>query len=279
MTMQYEQTSINLGNGSGATVTTLVYDPSSPQSGSSYPDWNDLMSELSTISGPKEIIIAIPPVPTAAVTVPAGTYDMSDISLVGQGLVSLRVEDAVFQNLTKITNLSISVGVAVANTVPSFVFDDGSIQVISLDRVGFAVGPNAGAELIAISGGTALFMAATDSAFSGAIGVPAITVDATSILSARPIGGTPGNSWGGDLNNEPFAVVAGGGTFSLELGTGDVFFASDNPAGPTLLARLDDYEAAGAVGVVWALGAPRNVKDALDRIAAFLATTAASPIP
>lgn len=279
MTMQYEQTSINLGSGAGATVTTLIYDPASPESSLSYPDWNDLMDALSTVSGLKQIVVATPPDPTSAVTIPAGTYDMAGISLVGETFVSLRIEDAVFQNLTSISNLSISVGLAVANTVPSFVYDDGNNHVLNLDRVNLIVTINATAALIEISNGSSLSMWATDASFRGLFGVPTITVDATSSLTARAIGGTPGNEWGGVSGNEAFVDVALGGTFVLEIGTGDTFFADDNLAGPTLLSRLDDYEADGAVGVVWNVSVPTNVKDALDRIAAYLAVTGAGPIP
>ena len=47
----------------------------------------------------------------------------------------------------------------------------------------------------------------------------------------------------------------------------------------TNIITVPSYVAAGAVGVVWATAKPASIAEALDRIAAAVATLRGSPIP
>ena len=193
---------------------------------------------------------------------------MTDIVLRGESVFSsVEINDVVFENLTSITNLTVAVGLTAANTTPSFVYNDGTSHRIDLNVAGLFVGPLAAAEMVAISAGTAVSYGAVDSGFQSANGaVPVATVDATSTLAVVVAFGAGGNSWGGPAGSPSFVTVAPGGTFTIQMGTGDVYWAADNPSGATAVSRKDDYEE--AVPADWSGSPPLNVKNALDRIAA-----------
>lgn len=270
MTDSYNQQNINL---EGQTAfSSFIFDSSSAeQTDIIFNDWNALLSKLAEIPGIKQIII---PEGAPAKTIPAGTYDMTDIVLAGESPLSIvDITDVVFQNLQSISNLSLSTGSAVANTTPSFIYNDGTAHTLTLDGVTLLVGPLAAFPMIDISAATTLGITACVSSFLSAnAGVPLIAVDATSTLTSSNFAGVQGNNWGGGPGSPAFVTVAGGGSFSLELGTGDIFWSTNNPAGPTALTFNDDYEE--AVLADWGGVSPLNVKAALDRIAA-----AVGPIP
>jgi len=268
MTMQYEQQNINLEVETA--LKSFIFDPNSPQSDTSYNDWDAMLEVMRGLPGIKQILIPeAPPV----ITIPPGTYDMTDIIISGETpLAFADITDVVFQNLMKVTNLAMGVGTSVANTVSNFVFNDGAGHFISFDKASFIVGALAAFPIFDISAASALGVLAHESSFASVNpGVPVFAVDATSTLAATSFGGVQGNNWGGGPGSDPFVVVAPGGIFTLEVTTGDIFWAANNPSGPTTLTRQDDYEPLGALGVVWAGVIPTNVKDALDRIAAVVA--------
>lgn len=265
MTLQYDQKTIN--QSPETSFKSYIFDPNATQSDTSFSDWDALLAILQSLPGIKQILIPNAP---PLIQIPAGVYDMTDIVISGETpLAAIGIDDVQFQNLSEISNLSVSVGATVPNTVPSFVFDDGANHVLSCEEVTFVVGGFAAEPIFDISTGTSLGINAFHSAFLSANpAVPVFAVDATSTLIAPAFAGVQGNSWGGALGSDPFVVVALGGAFTLNLTTGDIFWSVDNPAGPTVVNRADDYEE--AVLADWNGVAPLNVKTALDRIAAFI---------
>lgn len=267
MTMQYEQQNINLEVSTA--FKSFIFDPSADQSDTTYNDWDAMLEVLRSLPGIKEILIP----EGSLIQIPAGTYDMTDIVISGETpLAAVEINDVVFENLSKISDLSIGVGATAANTVPSFSYNDGAAHALSLDKVTFTTGALAALPVFDVSAGSILGVNAQESSFiSTNPAVPVFAVDATSALggaSAGGFGGTGGNSWGGGDVEDPFVTVAAGGVFNLTLATGDIFWAGNQVTGPTTVTRKDDYES--AVVANWDGTEPLNVKNALDRIAAAL---------
>jgi hypothetical protein len=267
MTLQYDQPNINL-QGAQA-IFTLAFDSNAAeQTDTVFNDWAALIAKAGEIPGLKDIIIS----DDGLNTIPAGTYDMTDIRLIGESSFSrIDVTDAVFQNLDYIENVQLSVGAFVANTVPSFQYNSGAItEELTLVRSSISVGALAAAPAVDITNGTFVSLNSYESTFlSGNAGVPVIHIDATpSALIAASISGATGSNWGGATGNPAFVVVDAGGLFTLGLGTGDIFWASNQVAGPTIVSRVQDYESS-VVGD-WSGVEPLNVKNALDRIAAAI---------
>lgn len=265
MTMQYEQDNINL-QGAQA-ISTLIFNSSlTQQTGIAFNDWAALLSKAQEIPGIVRILFT----GTATSTIPAGTYDMTNIILAGEtSFASADVTDVVFNNLLSIDSLTLGTGLTVANTVSTFQYNSGTADILTVTRSSFVTGLLATVPMFAITGGTSLNLQAVDSSFSSSNpGVPLITVDATSFLITDINSGVAGNSWGGNSGSPAFVSVTAGGSFALELATGDIFWAADQALGPTLVNRGDDYES--AVVANWSGTEPLNVKNALDRIAAAL---------
>lgn len=265
MTLQYDQPNINL-QGVQA-VSTFIFDSSlAQQTDIAFNDWSALLAKAQETVGIVRIMFA----GAGVNSIPAGTYDMTDIFLVGEtAFASASVNDVIFNNLLYIESLIIQVGIAVANTVPTFQYNSGGSEVLTLKGVNFLVGGLGVAEIFAVTGVTTLRIIAEESAFlSINVGVPVITVDATSTVITAASGGTGGNSWGGGDGDPAFVSVTAGGSFELGLATGDLFWAANQALGPTVVTRKDDYEAA-VVGD-WSGTQPLNVKAALDRIAAAI---------
>jgi hypothetical protein len=263
MTMQYEQRNINL-QGVQA-VSTLIFNSNlTEQTDIAFNDWDALLAKAQEIPGIVRILIT----GTASNTIPAGTYDMTDIVLAGSTpFATVEVNDAIFENLESIDSLTMAVGSTAANTVATFQYNSGTGESLSITRSTFVTGVLAVAPMFEITAGTSLALRAYESAFLSAnAGVPLITVDATSVLVAGTVSGVAGNTWGGATGSPAFVSVTAGGTFSLSLTTGDIFWASNQVLGPTSVPRGDDYESA-VVGD-WSGVEPLNVKTALDRIAA-----------
>ena len=264
MTMQYEQQNINLEVETA--FKSFIFDPNGTQSDTVFTDWNTMLGVLQELPGIKEIIIPEgPPV----ITIPAGTYDMTNIILRGESVLAfVEANDAVFENLMKISSMTMSVGVSAPNTVSNLVYNTATPAGITLDEATLLVGPLAAFPMIDVStGATLAILAALSALTSTNPAVPVLAIDATSSVTASTgVSGTDGNSWGGGMGSDPFVVVALGGTFILSLATGDVFWAANNPSGPTSVVRFDDYES--AVVADWSGVEPLNVKNALDRIAA-----------
>ena len=265
MTMQYEQEHINLSGRQA--VSTLIFDSNaSQQTDIIFNDWNALLEQAQATPGIVDIVI------DGANTIPAGTYDMTDIRLIGaDAFASAEINDAVFQNLEYIESLTLSVGTSAANTVASFQI--GASQNLTMIDTSFVTGPVAVAPVVAVTGGANYSIVARGSgALSVNPGVPVFAVDAVSAAGIAILTGNGGNNWGGGLGSPAFTTVDPGGVFTLNLGTGDVFWAQNQVTGPTTVNYIDDYEAA-VVGD-WSGSEPLNVKNALDRIAA-----AVGPIP
>lgn len=269
MTLQYDQKTINLSP--ETSFKSYIFNPNAPQTDTSFSDWDALLAILQSLPGIKQILIPNAP---PLIQIPVGIYNMTDIYISGETpLAAIGIDDVQFQNLLGISNLSVSVGATFANAVPSFVFNDGANHVLSCERVGFVVGAFAAAPIFEVSAGTSFGINAFHSAFLSANpAVPVFAIDATSTLIAPVFSGVRGNNWGGPPGSDPFAVVVPGGAFVLNLTTGDIFWSTNNPAGPTVVNRGDDYEE--AVLANWNAVAPLNVKNALDRIAAHV-----GPIP
>lgn len=266
MTLQYDQPNINL-QGAQA-IFTLAFDSNAAeQTDTIFNDWAALIAKASEIPGIKDIIIL-----EGLSTIPAGSYDMTDIRLIGTSAFSrLDVTDAVFTNLEYIESVRISVGTSVANTVPSFPYSTGAVDSrLTMVRSSLSVGALAAFPAIDITNGSIVSMSSYESTFlSGNVGVPVIHIDATpSVLSAASLSGATGSNWGGSSGNPAFVVVDVGGLFTLGLGTGDVFWAANQALGPTIVSRVQDYES--AVVADWSGVEPLNVKEALDRIAAAI---------
>jgi len=265
MTDSYNQSNINYQG--AVAVSTLIFNSNlTEQTDIAFNDWNALLGKAQEIPGIKDIIIT----GSTASTIPPGTYDMTDIRLVGAtAFAGLNVTDAVLNNLEYIENLTMTTGVGVANTVPTFQLSSGSLTgTLTMTRANLVTGALATVPMMDITAGTSLRLSATESSFLSAnVAVPVIHIDATpSSLVASIASGTPGNNWGGGPGSPAFVVVDAGGVFTLGLGTGDIFWAANQAFGPTIISRIDDYES--AVVADWSGVEPENVKTALDRIAA-----------
>lgn len=265
MTNQYQQQNINLDVETA--YKSFVFNPNAVQSDISFADWDQLLAVLKGLPGTKQILIPQAP-PT--IVIPPGVYDMTGIIISGETpFAVIEVDDVQFENLMQLSSLAVSVGATVPNTVPTFVFNDGNSHIFSCDKVVFTVGALAAFPIFDISAGSSLAINARESSFASSnAAVPVFAVAGGSTLLSPTFGGVQGNSWGGPSGSNPFAVVAAGGAFGLNLTTGDIFWAADNPAGPTVVTRSDDYEAANVAD--WTGVEPLNVKNALDRIAAAL---------
>lgn len=267
--MQYEQENINLEVVNA--FKSFIFNPSAPQTDISFSDWDALLGKLAELPGIKQILFP----GDTPVTIPPGTYDMTDIVLCGETpFAAVIADDVVFQNLSKICDMTMTIGGGPNPTTTSnLIYNDGAGHRITFDGVTIFVNAFAAFPFIDVSAGTTLLIHAKDSAFlSTNPATPVMAIDATSSVGATSFAGVAGNSWGGGFGADPFVVVAGGGTFTLNVTTGDVFWAQNNPAGPTLVVRDDDYEE--AVLADWAGVRPLNVKTALDRIAALV-----GPVP
>jgi len=267
MTLQYEQQNINLQG--AQVISSIGFDSNAvEQTDIIFNDWDALMGKLSEIQGIKEIVIA----DSGLTTIPSGVYDMTDIRLIGESVFSrVDVTDAVFEKLEYIENLQLSTGTSSANTVSSFQFNTGAIDgQLTMIRSSFLVGPMAVVPMVDITVGSVLSLNSYESTFLSAnVAVPVFHIDATpSALSAASISGATGSNWGGSTGSPAFVVVDVGGSFTLGLGTGDVFWSTNQAFGPTIVSRVQDYESA-VVGD-WSGVEPLNVKTALDRIAAAL---------
>ena len=267
MTLQYEQPSINL-QGAQATFALSFDSNATEQTDILFNNWEELLAKISGIPGIKDIIIA----GAGQSVIPAGTYDMTDIRLIGESALSqVDATDAVFQSLEYIESLQIFVGNTAANTVSNFQYNSGTpLPTLTMVRSRFHVGPLAAFPIVDITNGTVVSLRAFDSSFSSSnVGVPTIHIDAApSNLIAIPSAGSAGNNWGGPNGSPAFVVVDVGGMFTLGLGTGDIFWAANQTLGPTTTNRLDDYES--AVVADWSGTEPESVKAALDRIAAAI---------
>lgn len=265
MTMQYEQQNINLDPETG--FKSYFFDPNGTQSDTTFTDWDAMLNVLRGLPGTKQILI---PEALPVITIPSGTYDMTDIIISGvTPFSSVEINDVVFQNLQQINSLSVAVGVAAVNSVSSFQYNNGSANGITFDKVSFVVGALAVVPIFDVTAGTTLSISAHESAFlSLNAGVPVFAVDATSGLLSQASAGVQGNNWGGGPGSSAFVVVAPGGIFTLEITTGDIFFASNNPSGPTTLTRSPDFEVSTPADWV---GSPTDYNDAVNRIASVVA--------
>lgn len=265
MTMQYEQLNINL-QGAQAVSTWIFNSNLTDQAGIAFNDWDALLAKAQETPGIVRILFT----GTASSIIPPGTYDMTDVILAGDtAFAAVNVDDVVFANLLNIELLTLRIGAGIANTVPTFQYNSGTSETLTLSRANFVVGATATAPMFALTGGTTLSLTAVDSSFfSGNAGVPVFTIDATSSLSTVGSAGVAGNNWGGGPGSPAFVVVTAGGSFTLSLATGDIFWSSNQVTGPTIVARGDDYES--AVVADWSGTEPENVKAALDRIAAAI---------
>jgi len=263
MTLQYEQPSINLERVTA--LKTFFFDSNSvTNSDILFNNWESMLSLLHSIPGIKEVIIQGLPS-----TIPAGTWDMTDIILTGEpdGASSVFIDDAVFQNLSKISNIQIVVGV-VPNTVPNFQINNVSSESIVLDKVQMTVGPNATAPIFRITAGTYIIVPTFSSFISLNPAVPVFDVQNVSNLAFGSIGGTGGqNSYGGNLGNESIFTIAGGASAGIQLNATDRFFAQDQTSVPVVVF-LQNYEASNVAD--WSGIEPLSIQNALDRIAAAI---------
>lgn len=263
MTLQYEQPSINLERVTA--LKTFFFDSNSTtNSDILFNNWESMLSLLHTIPGIKEVIIqGLPSV------IPPGTWDMTNIILTGEpdGSSSVFIDDAVFQNLSKISNINIGVGgVGGANTVPSFQINNASVESIVLDKVQMTVGPNATAPMFRIVAGSYIILPTFSSFISVNPAVPVFDVQNVSNLAFGSIGGTGGqNSYGGNLGNESIFTIAGGATVAIQRNATDLLFVQDQTNAPTV-SFLQNYEAADVAD--WSGTEPESIQNALDRIAA-----------
>jgi len=142
MTDNYMYPNINLERATA--VKSFIFDPNatSDEDGTVFSDWQSMLGNISSIPGIKEIIIPGTVGSTIPTVIPPGNYDMTDIVLVGDNAFSaIEINDAVFENLQSISQLSVFVGQTAANSVPSFQISGGSAYVLTLDRVILAVSP------------------------------------------------------------------------------------------------------------------------------------------
>jgi len=153
MTDNYMYPNINLERATA--VKSFIFDPNatSDEDGTVFSDWQSMLGNISSIPGIKEIIIPGTVGSTIPTVIPPGNYDMTDIVLVGDNAFSaIEINDAVFENLQSISQLSVFVGQTAANSVPSFQISGGSAYVLTLDRVILAVSPLATAPMFRVSG-------------------------------------------------------------------------------------------------------------------------------
>jgi len=267
MTLQYEQKAINFQPEMG--VKSYLFDQSATsQTDVVFNNWDSLLSVLENITGKKEILFA-----AASTVIPSGTYDMTDITFVGTDPTnSVLLDDVVLTNFDGARNVSLLIG-AVANTAPVFSFTDGATYNMQFDYVNIAVGPAALFPMFQIDGGSTLLVRNNFVRYGSLGGVGVFDVAAGSILTLIPVGAQGGVDYGGGPGSNPF--ITGGGTANIATATGDRLFTTNLVAPPLnlVVSRTDDYEA--IIPGPWAPPEPTNVKDALDRIAAFLV----GPIP
>lgn len=270
MTLQYEQTNINLERVTAS--KSFIFDSNATEgSDIVFNSWSSMLNVLQGIPGIKEIIIRSEAGSPAVI--PPGTYDMTDIVLRGANCsVVANINNAVFQNLVQIEDLLMQVGGSAANTVANFQINNAAGEILCLDRASFVVGPLATAPIFEIIAG-GLTISATYSSFQSINpAVPVFDVQNVSVLAFNLFSQTGGqNNYGGPLGSESIFTIAGGATVTLPINATDTFFAQDQTSVPTV-SFVDNYEA--AVVADWSGIEPESIQNALDRLAA-----AVGPVP
>jgi len=274
MTDNYMYPNINLERATA--VKSFIFDPNatSDEDGTVFSDWQSMLGNISSIPGIKEIIIPGTVGSSIPTVIPPGNYDMTDIVLTGDNAFSaIEINDAVFENLQSISQLSVFVGQTAANSVPSFQISGGSAYVLTLDRVILAASPLATAPMFRVSGVSGALISPVNSTFASA-GVPVFDVlDTSAVTLNQPAGAGAGNNYGGGPGSAAFFSVAVGASFTITgFSAGDVYFASNQLPGVATVTFASDYEP--AVLADWSGIQPLSIKNALDRIAAAI-----GPIP
>lgn len=264
MTDSYNQKTINMQPEQG--VKTYIFDPNSTSATDViFNNWTSLLSVLGSVTGEKVILVT-----STGGSIPAGTYDMTDITIAGLDPIrsGLTIDDAVLNNLSGIKNVTLAVGSAVANTVSNFQISTATSMTI--EAAVLAVGPLATAPMFDVTANALSVVNRHASYISTNAGIPVMTAAGGASIGLAPLAGAGSNSYGGNSGNSPFAT--GAGTISIAVGAGDIFFTADNPV--VIVTLLEDYDAAGAVGVVWVGAQPTSQQTALDRIAVAVSSGA-----
>lgn len=268
MTDSYNQTNINLERNTA--FKSFIFDNNVTGSdGIIFSDWASMLGNISTIPGIKEVIIRTPNISTPA-TIPAGTWDMTGIRLVGElPSTSAIVNDAVFENLSYISTLQLLIG-NVANSVPNFRFNSG-LNVMAFDQVSFEALNLTVAPFFEISGSATLAITNSGTLYlASGSPTPIFDVQDTASLglsSASRIGS--GNNYGGGSGNQPWISVAGTAFASINGFSGsDSFFPDDQAPSIVGVNLAENYFAGNPAD--WVGTPPVSLKDAVDRIAAAL---------
>lgn len=250
--------------------TTFVFRPGDPNpTGNVYADWNALMARVAVIEGPKAIEFQND---FATPLVPAGTYDLEDVTLQGDFtnlgggpiLVNL-ASGVVFQNLHHLRwNVLLN---SLSTTVPVITTDNNAIVI----EYGAGIQNDAASTVPAIfvpvgaNGPIILTLGGTIGQFGGAA---TVTVDAGATVFIGL------GSFAGLAND----VIVGAGSAQVVVFEQAAFVntpANITQAGVgTLVVLIFDFaNFVGFTGLVagnWVAPPPTNVEDAINRIAAVL---------
>ena len=278
MTDSYNQRDINLGVGSGNVQTTFVFRPGGPAEANVYNDWSTLFADASAVEGPR--IIEFDDAFESPIVIPAGTYNLDQISLIGSigtpippRLVNL--EDGVvfenFEEMSGITMTSLSSSPIVTAAPPILPINTLTVRRGSITAGGSApfVEVLAGAFfslLLDEAGG--LFLGATPPIDLEAGAGTSLVLDEVGQIDAGVVSGPAGSSVTLIIRDSGAIVAAPPGPPSFLGGLTTI-----------LSPQAGNVSYTATVGV-WAAPDPTDLQTAVSRIAAAVAAgTTGVPIP
>lgn len=252
MSQQFQQQSINEQREQAS--KDYIFDSTSLVTNDFlFNDWDALLGQISLQGGVAEIIATNQ---NGFVTViPPGTYDMTDISfkrLEGR-LTRIQLDGVRLNNLTNSRNVIF----LNSGSVPNIVYDEDA--ALRFDEVAFL---NLGtAPMIQVN--AAITIGCSGCLFFG-VGGDAIEVTAGNSLGISVLETAIGSSASG--------AISGAGSLNVVIEPSSTFFrAVQALSGGIVVTQRPTYEAAGALGVVWAGSVPVDFKTAMDRVAAAVA--------
>lgn len=256
------------GGGGGGSQTTFVYRPGGVAGGNVYTSWAALYAALNAVDGPCVVQLDNS---AGAVLIPAGTYDLLDVKLIGLGGKLLTqanlAEGVIFQNLAYIggsLNLISNANVTSAMTISALgqllVVDD----ISSFGSIGTAPFIHVGA-----GGGLNVIAKTNSDVYLNSISVDAgrsvnIWLYNLSILSPTALSGLGTVSVFYDASSSVAAQGGFGGTLNLLL---------------VDLAEQVKYAPATPANWVALGGSPTQTASALDKLAAGIAAIPSAAIP
>lgn len=277
MTLQYEQPTINLQRASATTSFIFAPNASSADSSVSFSNFSTALEQARLTPGKKTILIDSGG--ATFVTIPPGTYDLTDVSLKGVGglvpgdtRTAIAVDGVVFENYDTFENIVFS---NTASTTTLFELDAG--ESLTCVNCNFVAAATSTTPMIATTGAGTSTLRFDRVSFIVATGGQAIA--SVAVGTTLDVQASNNTSFGEEGDEAVFDVA--GTLNNNDRSVDTVFFESNQTVtGTVVQTPAESYEAAGAVGVVWAVSVPRSFEEAVNRIAAALAAgTTGVPIP